>query len=285
LLLEGFKLLNLSTIILTKNEEKNIAKAILSIKKISSRIIVVDSFSNDKTTEIAKSLGAEIYLNEFINYGVQFQWALDNCNIDTKWVFRFDADEELSKSGEKEIEFLLKKHDSTNVNGLIFNLEITFLGKKLKYGGAYPFRKLCIFKFGKAFMEKRFMDEQIILTDGKSIKMKSISYHNDYKDLTSWIDKHNKYSTRAVFDYFENVNKKQIISKLDNSSILRRFFKYFIYYKLPKILRSRIYFIYRYYFQFGFLDGYEGYIYAFLQAYWYRVLIDAKIYELKKQKL
>jgi glycosyltransferase involved in cell wall biosynthesis len=139
---------NLTAIILTKNEEVNISNAILSLKNIASRIIVLDSFSDDNTVSIASSLGVEVFFNKFINYGEQFQWALDNCNIQTKWVFRFDADEILSSEGENEIISLLHKHENTDVNGIVFNLEITFLGKKLRYGGVYPFSKLCIFKFG-----------------------------------------------------------------------------------------------------------------------------------------
>lgn len=276
---------DLTTIILTKNEEVNIKECINSVKDVSKRIVVVDSFSTDKTLEIAESLGVEVYQNEFINYGKQFQFGLDNCDIQTKWVFRFDADERLTFEGSNELEKLCQENENTDVNGFIFKLEVNFLGKSLKHGGTYPFKKLCIFKFDKAYMEERYMDEQIVLTEGRSIEMKTVSKHHDYKDLSFWIDKHNWYATRAAKDYLEYVGKKEDITNLDFDARLRRFVKYKIYYKLPMRLRCWLYFIYRYIFRFGFLDGKEGFLYAFFQAYWYRLLVDAKIFEAQNNSM
>ncbi|WP_313468633.1 glycosyltransferase family 2 protein [Carnobacterium sp.] len=273
---------NLTTIILTKNEEMNIKNCIQSVQNVSKRIIVIDSFSSDLTVEIAKSLGAEVYQNEFVNYGNQFQYALDNTNIKTQWVFRFDADERLTKESSSEIEKLCFENRDTDINGIIFKLEVNFLGRKLKHGGTYPFKKLCIFKTGHAFMETRSMDEQIVLLNGKAIEMKSISEHKDYRDLTYWISKHNWYATRAAKDYLDFENEKIDYNNLDFSAKIRRFLKYKLYYKMPQGTRSLIYFIYRYIIKLGFLDGKEGYYYAFFQAYWYRVLVDAKIFEAKK---
>ncbi|WP_414838620.1 glycosyltransferase family 2 protein [Carnobacterium sp. TMP28] len=273
---------DLTTIILTKNEELNIKKCIESVKSISKRIIVMDSFSSDLTVSIAKSLGAEVYQNEFLNYGKQFQFALDNTDITTQWIFRFDADERLTEESSIEINKLCSENKNTDINGLIFKLEVNFLGRKLKHGGTYPFKKLCIFKKDHAFMETRSMDEQIVLSDGKSIEMKSISEHNDYRDLTYWISKHNWYATRAAKDYLDFENEKINYTNLDFSAKARRLLKYKIYYKMPQGIRGLTYFLYRYIIKKGFLDGKEGYYYAFLQAYWYRVLVDAKIFEAKK---
>lgn len=274
---------DLTTIILTKNEELNIERCINSVKKVSKRIVVVDSFSTDKTVEIAKALGAEVYQHEFINYGKQFQYAMDNTNIQTQWVFRFDADERLTEEGSAELEELCKKHKDTDVNGFIFKLEVNFLGRSLKHGGTYPFKKLCIFKYGKAYMEERSMDEQIVLTEGRCIEMKTVSEHLDFRDLSYWISKHNWYATRAAKDYFDHLDSGDDYTKLDLTCKLRRIIKYKIYYKMPMRMRCWMYFIYRYWIRLGFLDGKEGFIYAFLQAYWYRILVDAKIYESKQQ--
>ena len=82
---------DITVIILTKNEEENISRCINSVKEIAARIIVLDSFSDDDTIRIAKSLGADIYQHEFKHYGAQFQYALDNYDIQTEWVFRLDA--------------------------------------------------------------------------------------------------------------------------------------------------------------------------------------------------
>lgn len=268
---------DLTTIILTYNEEKNIANAINSVKEISKRIVVVDSYSNDKTVEIAKSLGAEIYQNKWINYSKQFQFALTHTNINTQWIFRLDADEIISIDASKEINTICEENKDTDINGIVVRFEVNFLGKSLKHGGIYPFKKLLVFKKDKGYIEDRSMDEHIILTEGKSVELKNDSFHRDYKDLSSWIDKHNKYSSREVEDYFNNNNKGS--NQLNKSAKIKRFVKMNIYYKLPLGTRAHLYFLYRYYFKLGFLDGKEGKIFAFMQAYWYRFLVDAKIYE------
>ncbi|MDM0948417.1 glycosyltransferase family 2 protein [Clostridium perfringens] len=277
-------MVDLTAIILTKNEELNLECCINSIKDVAKRIVVVDSFSTDRTIEIAKKNGADVYVHKFENYGKQFQWAIDNTDLDTKWIFRFDADERLTYESAAELKKLCIENENTDVNGIIFTLEVTFLGKKLKHGGTYPFKKLCIFKKDKAYMEERSMDEQIILKSGRCIEMKCVSEHNDFRDLSYWILKHNWYATRAAKDYFDHLESGDDYLNLDFTCRLRRKIKYSIYYNMPMRIRCWGYFMYRYWFKLGFLDGKEGFLYAFLQAYWYRILVDAKIYEAKKNK-
>lgn len=271
---------DITAIILTLNEEKNIVDCINSIKPVVKRIVVVDSFSTDKTVEIAKEMGAEVLQNKWVNYSTQFLYAMENIDIDTKWVFRIDADERLTEKSAKELEELTEKHDGDDINGIIVRFEVNFLGKSLRHGGIYPFKKLLVFKKGKAHMEMRNMDEHILLDEGKSVVMKNDCLHQDFKSLSEWIDKHNKYSNREAMDYFNRENAKEG-KALKGGAKLKRFVKFKIYYKLPMGLRAKLYYWYRYYLRFGFLDGKAGKIFAFLQAYWYRFLVDAKIYESK----
>lgn len=278
----GIKVADLTAIILTKNEEKNIEECIVSIRGVAKRIIVVDSFSTDGTVEIARRLGAEVWQHEFLNQAKQFIYAMEAVDIQTTWVMRLDADERLTEASAAEIESLCDVNTDTDVNGLILRFEVTFMGKKLRHGGIYPFRKLLVFKRGKGQMEDRNMDEHIVLTCGKSVEVKSDSKHHDYKDLTYWIDKHNRYASREAMDYFQFRQEGQGAAdskRLDITAKLKRKIKFGIYYKLPMGLRAHLYYWYRYYLKLGFLDGREGKIFAFMQAYWYRYLVDAKIYE------
>ena len=270
---------DITTIILTYNEEKNIAECINSVKSISKRIVVVDSFSTDKTTEIAANMGAEVLEHKFVNYSKQFIYAMEASKIDTKWVFRIDADERLSEASSKELEKLVSLHADDDVNGIVVRFEVEFMGKKLRHGGIYPFKKLLVFKYGKGHMEDRNMDEHIVLDEGISVEMKNDSIHKDFKDLTRWIDKHNKYADRECMDYFGRVKYSDNAS-LNRTAKIRRFLKFQVYYKLPMGMRAHLYYWYRYYFKLGFLDGKEGKIFCFLQAYWYRFLVDAKIHEI-----
>lgn len=271
---------DITAIILTLNEEKNIEECIRSIQPIVQRIVVVDSFSTDKTVEIAKELGAEVLQNKWVNYSTQFVYALENANIATKWVFRIDADERLTEKSAVELENLTTQHETDDVNGIIVRFEVNFMGKSLRHGGIYPIKVLRVFKTGKAHIESRNMDEHMTLDAGKCEEMKTDCLHQDFKSLYSWIEKHNKYSDREVLDYF-NREEAQSNKALSKGAKFKRFVKFKIYYKLPMGMRAHLYYLYRYYFKLGFLDGKEGKIFAFLQAYWYRFLVDAKIHEQK----
>jgi len=272
---------DITAIILTKNEESNITDCIRSIEPLVSRIIVIDSFSTDQTLELAEKLGAEIMEHEFVNHAKQFQYALEHADIKTQWVLRIDADERLTDSIRKEIQDICEINKETDINGIIVRFEVNFMGKKLRHGGIYPFKKLIVFKYGKGYVEDRNMDEHIVLTEGRSVETRNDAEHHDYKDLTFWINKHNWYASKEALDYFD-VTKHQKDAKevkMARGAAIKRWIKYKVYYQLPMGMRAHLYFWYRYYFKMGFLDGREGKIFAFMQAYWYRFLVDAKIYE------
>ncbi len=279
---------DITAIILTKNEEVNIARCINSLKGVADRICVVDSGSTDRTVEIAESLGAEIFHHApFEHYAAQFNWALDNVGVTTKWVYRIDADEVVTPELGAEIVEQCRLHNDDDVNGMVMKFKIYFMGKFLKHGGMYPFYNLTIFKFGKGRYEHRAMGEHVMLTYGSTVDLRNDCLHYDFKSLDAWINKHNWYATREVNDYIAvrtvgQADRNDLYGEAKKASALRDN----LYYKLPKFLRAKLFFIYRYYFKLGFLDGKAGYVHAFLQAYWYRFLVDAKImeYELHKDK-
>ncbi len=270
---------DITAIVLTYNEEKNIEGCITSIKNLVERVVVIDSFSTDNTVQKAEELGAEVYEHTFENQAKQFIWGMQNIDITTQWVLRLDADERISSEAAEEIQNLTEENTDTDINGILVRFSVKFLGKELKHGGIYPFCKLAVFKKDKAHMEERNMDEHIVLDEGRYVSVKSDSKHEDFKDLTAWIDKHNKYASREVMDYFARKEQAETHKNLNISAKIKRFVKMKIYYNLPMGTRAHLYFIYRYYFKLGFLDGKEGKIFCFLQAYWYRFLVDAKIYE------
>jgi glycosyltransferase involved in cell wall biosynthesis len=272
---------DLTAIILTKNESKNIEHCLKPINKLASRMVVVDSGSDDNTVELAKKLGAEIYIHRFENYARQFNWALDNTDIKTKWVLRIDADERFTTELCEEVEYNMNIHRDSDVNGFTLEAWLFFMGRKLKYGGGRK-RKLMIFKNGIGRIEDRKMDEHTILFSGRSIDLKERFLHYDFKNIHSYVTKLNWYATREMQDYFiykNEINQKTLI---DKKIIKKRQKKYGVYYKMPMFLRALLLFIYNYFFKLGFLDGKEGFMVHFFYSFWYRVLVDAKIYEQMK---
>lgn len=266
-------------VILTKNEEINIVDCIKSIEGFAERVIVVDSGSDDNTCQIAKNMGADVYHHPFENYARQFNWALDNCNITSKWTFRLDADERLTPELCIELRDLMAKHDSDDVNGFIMEAWLFFLGRKIKHGCTNK-RKLMMFKTGLARIEDRKMDEHTILFEGFTVSCVNKFIHYDFKNLNHWINKMNWYATREMQDYIEFINCKETNLNLDDPELTGiRKKKFGFYYKLPMFIRCWMLFIYNYIFRLGFLDGKEGFIYNYMYHRWYRTLVDSKIYE------
>lgn len=268
-----------TVIILTKNEETDIERCIRSVESWVKRIVIVDSGSTDRTVEIASRLGVEVVRHEpFADYGRQFNWAVDNLRIKTTWVFRLDADEVITPELRKELEKELEHHATDDVSGFMMRYKVEFMGRYLMHGGFYPFQKITIFKYGKGRFEERAMGEHVVLSEGRCVYLRNDAIHHTLKTLDLYINKHNWYATREVQDYFD-VRSGRENALLDGQPERAKKFRDGLYYRLPMFLRAKLFFWYRYYLRLGFLDGTPGYIFAFMQAYWYRTLVDAKIYE------
>lgn len=277
-------MLDISVIILTYNEEIHIKRCIENVKLFTKHIFVVDSYSTDKTEEIALELGAVVYKNKWEKkYSKQFNWGLDNLPIKTKWILRLDADEYITT---ELIEELKQRIDTlpNNISGVIFNRRVYFFNKWMK-NGVYPVKLLRLFEYKKGFCEDRFMDEHIQLTEGETIEFQNDFIDHNLNDFSWWIDKHNGYAIREAIDLLNIelglINENSDSNNLGNQAVSKRKKKY-RYTKLPIFFRSFIYFIYRFILKGGFLEGKEGFIWNFFQAWWYRTLVDVKIYEIKK---
>tara|TARA_B110000211_G_C14085115_1_gene556346 strand:- start:3592 stop:4521 length:930 start_codon:yes stop_codon:yes gene_type:complete len=276
----------ISVIILTFNEEIHIKRVIQNVKKISNNIYVVDSYSSDQTIAIARKNGAKVYKNKFINYSKQFKWSLKNLPIKTKWVMRLDADEYLEDNLIKEIRQKLN-FLSDDITGINFKRKHIFMGKWIKYGGRYPLVLLRIWRNNCALIEDRWMDEHMILKKGKSVTFEYNFVDHNLNNLNFFIDKHNRYAFREAIDILIKklkLGKTKPILSTKNSSIqasYTRFIKETIYNKVFFGFKSLLYFLYRYFFLLGFLDGKKGLVYHFLQGFWYRFLVEAKVLEIQ----
>ncbi len=273
---------DLSIIILTYNEEIHIERCIRSCQPIAKRILIIDSFSTDRTVELAHNLGAEVVQRAWKNHADQFQWGLENCQVDTPWLMRMDADEYLEPALQNEIPKLLANL-TNEIGGVYIKRKVLFMGKWIRYGGFYPQILLRIWRTGLGHVEQRWMDEHIVLTPGsKTVTAKHDIVDDNQKGITFWIAKHNQYASREAVDV---LNQKYDLFPRDDSLKLiddpqakrKRLLKENVYNKMPLGLRAFLYFLYRYIFQFGFLDGSKGFVWHVLQGFWYRLLVDLKI--------
>ncbi|MFT3805089.1 MAG: glycosyltransferase family 2 protein [Burkholderiaceae bacterium] len=278
---------DLTVIILAYNEAKHIARSIKSAQQFARQIIVVDSFSVDGTDAIARDLGAEVVQNKFINYAKQFQWALDNCEVRHDWVMRLDADETIEQDLAQRINESLHTLP-LSVTGVSFHRKHIFMGRWIRYGGRYPLTLLRVWRRGMATIEDRWMDEHMVLSSGTSVVFEGGFCDNNLNDLTFFTDKHNKYATREAIDVIlskRGIEFQQVVTQggSPRQAVLKRYLKDRVFNRLPFYLGPLFYFLYRFIIQRGFLDGKEGVVYHFLQGFWYRFLVGAKIFELESQ--
>jgi glycosyltransferase involved in cell wall biosynthesis len=276
---------DISVIILALNEELHISRCIQNAKKITEEIFVVDCFSVDKTVDIAQELGAKIIYHAWPGLNsLQFNWALDYLPIKTNWVLKLDADEYLSEGLIEEINENLSKLPE-DTSGIIMKLGRVFLNKKINYGTS-GIKLLRIFRYGHGRCEQRFMDEHIKIEKGKTVEFHNELIDHNLNDLTKWTQKHLVYSKRETIDLLNKEfhlipDHNEEVGFNNNQALKKRRLKYG-YNRMPLFFRSFLYFLYRYIFRLGFLDGREGFLWHFLQGWWYRTLVDARVWQVRK---
>ena len=278
---------SIAVIILAFNEEIHIERCIRSAQQVTDKIVVVDSFSTDDTCAIARRMGAVVYQHRFENYAKQFNWALENCDIKAQWIWRLDADEYIEPSlAEQALQTI--ETVSEDVNGIYVNRKIVFMGQPLLHGGWYPVQHLKIMRKGFGACEDKWMDEHLVIFSGTTISIDGDQTDDNLNDLTWWSHKHVNYASREAIDsllteYNLQNSKDLVLPKFWGSHAERKRWLKMKYAKPPLFVRPLVNFFIRYILKAGFLDGKRGFIWHFMQGYWYRMLVDCKIYELKKR--
>lgn len=274
---------SVTAIILTKNEEKNLGECLSSIKGFAERAVVVDCGSTDRTVEIAREHGADVLVHEFTYYAAQFNWGIDNANITTDWILRLDADERFTPALIAETESILNSPDAAggDLNGITMEATFYFLGRPILHGVKCK-RKMMLFKRGIGRIEDRKRDAHSIISSGRNVSVKEKFLHYDFKNLDSYIKRYNWYATREMQDYIAYTRGASTTINTDAHIQAQRKKKFGLYYRAPKFLRAYLWFIYNYIFRLGFLDGKEGFLFHYFECLWYRLLVDAKIYEYEK---
>ncbi len=241
-----------SVAIITQNEEKNIEEALESVKDFEE-IIVVDSFSEDRTIEICKKYTDKIFQKQWSGFAKQKQYAIDKATF--TWVLVLDADERLTEALKAEIIEKLKHDDAV---GYFIPRKNFFLGKWIKHSGWWPDYTLRFFRKDRGKMEERAVHERITI-EGKTGYFREPLLHFTYRSIEGFIDKMQRYSTLSAIDIVQkNPSKRKIFTKMIFTPLFT-FFKMFI-------LRL------------GFLDGIRGFILAIFYSF-YSFLKYAKAWE------
>jgi len=269
----------ISVIILTYKEEKNIEECLKSVYQWADEIFILDFYSTDKALEIVRKYTDKIYQHPFETQATQFNWALDNLPITTDWILRLDADERVTPELRDE---LIRKLPtlSKGITALYVRRRVYFMGRWIKHGGYYPTWLLRLWRKRKARYEERAMDEHVILSEGKTLRLKHDIIDWNHKGLSFWVEKHNQFASREMQAILATYNDQLELnvsylapSVVGTQEQRKRWLKERVYLRMPLFFRSFLYFLYRYFFRLDFLDGKEGLIFHFLQCFWYRFLV------------
>lgn len=270
--------MEISVIVLTFNSEQTIAQTLQCARAVSDDIHVVDSYSSDRTLEIAASFGARIVQHRFVHYGEQRNWAIDNLPLRHGWQLHLDADESLSPQliaalGE------LQERGSGDADGYYLPRMTRFLGREIRHGGHYPTWHLRLFRSGAGRCESRRYDQHFLLLAGKAKRIEAPMIDDNRMSLAEWTQRHNRWSDAEAEEILHPTREGVIQGKLGGTPMERKRALRGVFLRVPPFARAFAFFFYRYILRLGFLDGTPGLIYNVLQSFWYRFLIDAKLYE------
>lgn len=274
----------LSILILTRNEEIHIARCLESAFLLTKCVYVLDSNSSDRTPIIAASSGATLISGEFNSFAKKLNWGLENIEFKTPWVMRLDADEVLSSGLIAQLPALLSSL-GPDVVGIYVKRQLWFMGRWIRFGGMYPTYSMRIWRPNAVFCESRDLDEHIVLRRGRHVTLQADIMDIPLTDLSSWIAKHNQYATLEAHSVLRaqlgNAADETYTNLFGSLPQRVRWIKTRIFYRMPLFVRPTLYFIYRYFLRFGFMDGCAGFIFHFMHGLWYRILVDAKITEMR----
>jgi glycosyltransferase involved in cell wall biosynthesis len=268
-----------SVLIPTKDEERNIETCIRAVAW-ADEIVVFDSFSTDKTVDLAKTLGAMIVQRKFDNFSDHKNWAFDHIDFSHPWILMVDADERITEPLAKEITDLLAS--TPTLNGYYVARKNNMAGQWVVHGGYYPNWSLRLLKRGFGRYESRIVHEHILL-DGPAGFLKNPLLHKDDKGMERYFDRHNTYSSMEAVEVHRNLlsgrRERLLPSALfSKGPERRRFLKNLSYRYLP--MRSLFKFLWMYVIRLGFLDGRGGFRFCLLHTF-YEYQVSLKLEELR----
>ena len=269
-------------VILSFNSASIIRETVAAAKQVSPHVFVVDSHSSDATPAILQEMGCTVVQRPFSNYSDQRNWAIAQIESSYAWQLHLDADEVLDAQSIGEIRALLS--GTPAFDAYLIRRRDYFMGKMLRFSGVNPWH-LRLFRSGSGRCESRLYDQHFI-SPAKPGRLDGFMHDKNSARLADWIASHNRWSDAEAKEKLgprmaaDNVLQPRLMGDARERT---RFIKE-LYYKLPTGIRSLGYFIYRYVFRLGFLDGTTGFYFAFFQALWFRMLVDAKMYEQRSQK-
>ena len=237
--------MKISAVIITLNEEKNIADAIRSLAWVDE-VLVIDSGSTDKTPEIARSLGAKILTNPWPGFAAQKQFGVENAAND--WILSIDADERVTGELAEEVKLLRTEAIGESKAGFTIPRLSYYMGRDIRHGGWYPDRQLRLFDRRRARWKDAIVHESVELTDGgEPGQLHGDILHYSVEDAS--------HHHRMIGERYAPLSARQMFERGDRTSPLKIAVSAWAAFSRGYILKL------------GFLDGFPGFCIAYFAAH------------------
>lgn len=273
----------ITAIVLTRDEELNLDACLSSVASWVDELFVLDSGSRDRTLDIAQAHNAHIVQHPFETHAQQWGWALASLPITNEWILGLDADQRITVELRDELAALFAIEGSTReIDGFFINRRQVWRGRWIKHGTYYPKYLLKLFRKTRVLIDDRDVMDHHFYVRGATRNLQHDLVEENLKenDLAFWIDKHNRYAPLLAQEEFikrQRGNAMPIQATLFGNPDERTLWLKQRWYALPLYVRPFLYFIYRYFLRLGFLDGKQGFLFHFLQGFWFRLLVDAEL--------
>jgi glycosyltransferase involved in cell wall biosynthesis len=277
---------SLSVLVATRNEEANLERCLASVAGLAARIVVLDSESSDRTVEIARRYGevrSLAYDHSRIIPWI-FQWALDHVGLESDWVLILEADQALTPELVTEIRHLLDRADVPE-RGFFIRRRQIFRGTAIRFGGYGGKHLLKLFRRGHGQLDPQEQDTRVYV-DGPvgSLRAPLEEWNRKEDAILFYLEKHLRYAD--AFAREELARRREGVAwklepRLFGNQDERTLWWKTRYYRSPLFVRPWILFVYRYVLRLGFLDGWNGFLFHFLGAFWFRLVVDVRMRELQ----
>jgi glycosyltransferase involved in cell wall biosynthesis len=279
----------LSVLVVTRNEELNLERCLASVHGFADQIFVVDSESADRTRAIARRYADEVRELPYDHTRIIpwiFQWALDHLPIRNDWVLILEADQAVPPALRSEIAAQLARAEIAE-DGFYIRRRQIFRGQWIRFGGYGGKHLLKLFRRSRGRLDPIEQDTRVYV-EGRVGRLRApLEEWNRKEDaILFYLEKHLRYAEAFAREELARRRRSipwQLTPRLFGTSDERTLWLKSRYYRLPLYLRPALYFGYRYFFLLGILDGKNGFIFHFLQAFWFRLVVDVRLDELLRQ--
>jgi len=277
----------LTVIIPTRNEGANLGATLAALGKLADQVLVLDSESSDRTVAIAEAAGATVHGLPYDHARIIpwiFQWGLDHLPIRNEWILLLEADQALSAALRDEIAALLSRPELAE-SGFYVRRRQFFRGREIRFGGYGGKRLLKLFRKASASLDPDEQDTRVYV-EGRvgTLRHPLVESNRKEDSILFYLEKHLRYAEAFAR---EELRRRQGLAfkvrpRLFGTPDERVLWSKSVYYRLPLLLRPFLYFFWRYFVLLGILDGVNGFVFHFLQAFWFRLVVDLRLRELRE---